>query len=194
MADPLTALMYAVQVMNFLKTLIIKTLRDREDSVLDTAPALRLDPTDENGHDASAEPMLEEPCGNGEAHQVFVAKEPPVSPTHSSQDESKTKNDPQSFLANVENVVPGENINLVDNCPCEVVSQVSSISSEHKQAKPPLSKSRSGQTSHCHLKKNSKKISQRLAIHAAAVLPEKGKGTVIVSRINARKELVEVWR
>ncbi|XP_077234194.1 rho GTPase-activating protein 5-like [Tasmannia lanceolata] len=32
MADPLTALIHAVQVMNFLKTLIIKTLREREAS------------------------------------------------------------------------------------------------------------------------------------------------------------------
>lgn len=31
MSDPLTALMYAVQVMNFLKTLIEKTLRQREE-------------------------------------------------------------------------------------------------------------------------------------------------------------------
>ncbi|XP_057777943.1 rho GTPase-activating protein 5-like [Salvia miltiorrhiza] len=35
MSDPLTALMYAVQVMNFLKTLIVKTLRQREDCVVD---------------------------------------------------------------------------------------------------------------------------------------------------------------
>lgn len=33
MADPLTALIHAVQVMNFLKTLILKTLREREKSV-----------------------------------------------------------------------------------------------------------------------------------------------------------------
>lgn len=32
MSDPLTALMHAVQVMNLLKTLITKTLRDREDA------------------------------------------------------------------------------------------------------------------------------------------------------------------
>ncbi|XP_051185335.1 rho GTPase-activating protein 5 [Lolium perenne] len=31
MSDPLTALMHAVQVMNFLKTLILRTLRERED-------------------------------------------------------------------------------------------------------------------------------------------------------------------
>lgn len=33
MADPLTALIHAVQVMNFLKTLILKTLREREESI-----------------------------------------------------------------------------------------------------------------------------------------------------------------
>ncbi|XP_044493205.1 rho GTPase-activating protein 3 [Mangifera indica] len=32
MADPLTALIHAVQVMNFLKTLILKTIREREES------------------------------------------------------------------------------------------------------------------------------------------------------------------
>lgn len=32
MADPLTELIHAVQVMNFLKTLIIKTLREREEA------------------------------------------------------------------------------------------------------------------------------------------------------------------
>lgn len=32
MADPLTALIHAVQVMNFLKTMIIKNLREREES------------------------------------------------------------------------------------------------------------------------------------------------------------------
>ncbi|KAJ0586219.1 putative Rho GTPase activation protein [Helianthus annuus] len=37
MADPLTALMYAVQVMNFLKTLITKTLREREDAVIESS-------------------------------------------------------------------------------------------------------------------------------------------------------------
>ncbi|KAL2622027.1 hypothetical protein R1flu_002232 [Riccia fluitans] len=38
MADPLTALMHAVQVMNFLKTLILRTLRDREEAVLEPKP------------------------------------------------------------------------------------------------------------------------------------------------------------
>lgn len=36
MADPLTALIHAVQVMNFLKNLILKVLREREESVANT--------------------------------------------------------------------------------------------------------------------------------------------------------------
>ena len=35
MSDPLTALMHAVQVMNFLKTLVLKTLQDRQSSTKD---------------------------------------------------------------------------------------------------------------------------------------------------------------
>ncbi|KAI3791521.1 hypothetical protein L2E82_05307 [Cichorium intybus] len=41
MVDPLTALMYAVQVMNFLKTLITKTLREREGPVTEPPRAPR---------------------------------------------------------------------------------------------------------------------------------------------------------
>lgn len=33
MADPLTALIHAVQVMNFLRTLILKTIREREEAI-----------------------------------------------------------------------------------------------------------------------------------------------------------------
>lgn len=39
MSDPLTALMHAVQVMNFLKTLITKTLREREDETEGYSPS-----------------------------------------------------------------------------------------------------------------------------------------------------------
>nr|XP_043637997.1 rho GTPase-activating protein 5-like [Erigeron canadensis] len=49
MVDPLTALMYAVQVMNFLKTLITKTLREREDRIVESYPAPASEPSDEHG-------------------------------------------------------------------------------------------------------------------------------------------------
>lgn len=51
MSDPLTALMHAVQVMNLLKTLIIKTLREREETTGAYSPysAISYDPrTDED--------------------------------------------------------------------------------------------------------------------------------------------------
>ncbi|RWW08701.1 hypothetical protein GW17_00027838 [Ensete ventricosum] len=48
MADPLTALIHAVQVMNFLKTLIIKTLREREVAAF---AARRLDACSESPSD-----------------------------------------------------------------------------------------------------------------------------------------------
>ncbi|KAL1568755.1 rho GTPase-activating protein 5-like [Salvia divinorum] len=48
MSDPLTALMYAVQVMNFLKTLIEKTLRQREECGPVMQPEPEPEPSDDN--------------------------------------------------------------------------------------------------------------------------------------------------
>ncbi|ESQ42197.1 hypothetical protein EUTSA_v10013479mg [Eutrema salsugineum] len=55
MDDPLTALMYAVQVMNFLKMLIEKTLRERQDSVVEQAHVFPLEPSDESGHQSPSQ-------------------------------------------------------------------------------------------------------------------------------------------
>lgn len=57
MDDPLTALMYAVQVMNFLKTLIEKTLRERQDSVVEQAHVCPLQPSDESGHQSPSQSL-----------------------------------------------------------------------------------------------------------------------------------------
>jgi len=48
MADPLTAFMYAVQVMNFLKTLVSRTLKERNDSDVESSPEFSIEPFDEN--------------------------------------------------------------------------------------------------------------------------------------------------
>jgi hypothetical protein len=47
MADPLTALMHAVQVMNLLKTLILRTLKHRQDALLEQAESLTRPETSE---------------------------------------------------------------------------------------------------------------------------------------------------
>lgn len=46
----MTALMYVVQVMNFLKMLIQRTLKNREESSLEDVLLPQKDPCDENGH------------------------------------------------------------------------------------------------------------------------------------------------
>lgn len=207
MADPLTALMYAVQVMNFLRTLIVRTIREREDSVVETTPETRLEPSDEDGHQSSSQPFLEEAkeeteMGN-EEEKVFVTEEPALdSPCHSTQDESTTTEEgSQSFLSSIENIIPGGSRSLVDSCPCEVVSQVSSLSNalqdgstgQSGDAKKNTCKSKTGQSSTSSLKKGSKKLNEQIIVQSARPA-EKSKKAGILGRINSRKELVEAWR
>ncbi|KFK38520.1 hypothetical protein AALP_AA3G124300 [Arabis alpina] len=58
MLDPLTALMYAVQVMNFLKTLVVKTLKERQESRDKLIPASNPGPRDHNGDQSSSRQLL----------------------------------------------------------------------------------------------------------------------------------------
>lgn len=62
MSDPLTALMHAVQVMNFLKTLILKSLREREEIALGHWPTYCADSRDDDGYDSTTQTL-----GNCEA-------------------------------------------------------------------------------------------------------------------------------
>jgi hypothetical protein len=87
MADPLTALMHAVQVMNLLKTLIIRTLRDRQEPVLEDqhgAPAPETSEGDEpdsdsggvllNGHERhSSAPTVDTKVGYDQySHRIII--------------------------------------------------------------------------------------------------------------------------
>ncbi|KAK1404710.1 rho GTPase-activating protein 5-like [Heracleum sosnowskyi] len=77
MADPLTALMYAVKVMNFLKTLVENTMRDREDFVVETGPAYDSEPSDETDHNhRSLRSMIEIENEMNELEDVMINKEP----------------------------------------------------------------------------------------------------------------------
>lgn len=77
MADPLTALMYAVRVMNFLKALIAKTLQTREDSVEGPTWDKPLDPSDENEHQGPLLLCLEDATEeNKEREKIFIAEDP----------------------------------------------------------------------------------------------------------------------
>ncbi|EOY08284.1 hypothetical protein QUC31_010917 [Theobroma cacao] len=197
MSDPLTALMYAVQVMNFLKTLIIRTLKEREDSLVDSTPVSRLEPSDKNGQQSSSQlhKDVNEVKNESEGEKVFVAQEPAMeSPTHSAEENLTAESNSESFLTSIENICAG-NRSLVDNCPCTVVSQVNSLANglEEGGLRSTSGKSRTGQSSVSSLKKGSKKVNEWSICHVAGPV-EKSKGTKIVGRINSRAELFEAWR
>ncbi|XP_021289802.1 rho GTPase-activating protein 5-like [Herrania umbratica] len=198
MSDPLTALMYAVQVMNFLKTLIIRTLKEREDSMVDSTPVSRLEPSDKNGRQSSSQlhkDVNEEVKNESEGEKVFVAQEPAMeSPTHSAEENLTAESNSESFLTSIENICAG-NRSLVDNCPCTVVSQVNSLANglEEGGLRSTSGKSRTGQSSVSSLKKGSKKVNEWSICQVAGPV-EKSKGTKIVGRINSRAELFEAWR
>ncbi|MBA0846564.1 hypothetical protein Goshw_003930 [Gossypium schwendimanii] len=77
MADPLTALVYSVQVMNFLKTLISKTLREREYSMVEPTEASYLEPFDDDGDQRpSISCITYTQKDNEEKETAFIAQEP----------------------------------------------------------------------------------------------------------------------
>lgn len=204
MSDPLTALMYAVQVMNFLKTLIIKTLKEREDSMVESGRDSRPEPSDENGHQSSLQPYPEdtnnESSKGNEEYKVFVSVEPALeSPSHPTQ---LNANGSQNFLASIENIIATGNRTLVDNCPCEVVSQVNSLTNGLQEGnfsglsggvQTSFYKNRTGQSSALSVRRNSKKLTELSTIVESGPV-ERSKGASIVDRINSRTELFEAWR
>ncbi|KAL9257977.1 Rho GTPase-activating protein 1-like protein [Drosera capensis] len=103
MADPLTALMYAVQVMNFLKTLIMKTLREREDSRANPAPAW-LESSDESDQESPSEPRMENctASGNEETENEYsehclTDDEPVIDSSHDSIEYDAEESDDSPF-------------------------------------------------------------------------------------------------
>lgn len=75
MADPISALMYAVQVMNFLKTLILRTLRERKDSVVESNPRFHLDPSGGNGSQKLLESFQQDTPAENEVAQGNIVLE-----------------------------------------------------------------------------------------------------------------------
>ncbi|KAG6417691.1 hypothetical protein SASPL_119880 [Salvia splendens] len=77
MADPLTALMYAVQVIKFLKTLIEKTLREREESVIEPTSIPHMESPGDNGNQSSST-MYHDSWAESTEETVhdFVAEDP----------------------------------------------------------------------------------------------------------------------
>ncbi|KAK7244885.1 hypothetical protein RIF29_39714 [Crotalaria pallida] len=192
MADPLTALMYAVQVMNFLKTLVEKTLREREESMGKSDPISNLNSFEDDGHHSPSQLLLKDSSLNGndssEDDTSFVTEEPSQqSPRPVTEDDSETESGSKSLSASIENFISIGNRLLVDSCPCSVVSQLTTSLTKGNQTN--ICKTQSLRLSTYDKAKCPKKL-----IELAVTGPAENKGRAIIGRINSRSELTEAWR
>ncbi|KAJ1440699.1 Rho GTPase-activating protein domain [Sesbania bispinosa] len=177
MADPLTALMYAVQVMNFLKTLILRTLRERKDSVVETSPGFYFEPSDENGDYSPFESCQQDVAAeNEEAGETFVCEETVLECSPESiQNKYSIEGEPDSLISSSENLVRDEDL-YCDFPP-----------------KGNIGKSKTGQSSNSSSKKGPKKTRGQQPVILGTVAVEK-KGISNLSCIDSRSERIEAWR
>lgn len=195
MADPLTALMYAVQVMNFLRTLIEKTLRERGDSPNEYPPPLNVDPSDGTGPQSSSVPLSEEAEAEGASRKEELhAREEPAAECSSRSTDNKllTECEPQK-LSSIENIILNENHALVHSRPCEAVLQIGSLKSEVCNGPSGSSNRavlRNIPKSSSNFGRGSMKVKEGQKVQRATPA-EKGN---IISNINPRSELREAWR
>ncbi|XAR60145.1 hypothetical protein NMG60_11033397 [Bertholletia excelsa] len=196
MADPLTALMYAVQVMNFLKTLIVKTLREREDSLVEPAPVSRLEPSDENGHQGTLQPVLQDtPKENDEMElaATFISEEPALESASESNevyyltDGETTSYSISSMEESYKDCETSSHIDtIINEIEARVITDLKAGVLENnlgaKMGPPSLSTLRKGHD-----------IGQQPAFQVIGNV-EKGKEISNLSCINSRIERIEAWR
>lgn len=207
MADPLTALMYAVQVMNFLRTLIERTLKEREDSAVEPMPPSILGPEDDSGPHGPSLSLLDREANNNNHDEGEVQAHVPGelaldSSTPSPERKLTTESSPLSFLDSIENIIPCRSCTLVNDCPCEIVSKVNSLVnavqdsySAGPSGKAPKNncESKPEQLGSSDLKKGLRKAKDRHLV-MQPVEKEVGVKASILGRSNSRVELTEAWR
>lgn len=198
MVDPLTALMYAVQVMNFLKMLITKTLKERQETNVDDASLPCIDPSDENG--PKNPPLLLEVSGEEGSEQLFLPNEALLdSPTTHLREDNLTTDKPSGRSpASEKSASPGAAAENPANEPlCEIAALTNGTTSGPETAangsNVTHANSRRNKTGRSSHKKGARKAKGHSAGRAA--LPaEKSRGASIVCRINSKVERIEAWR
>ncbi|KAG1331039.1 Rho GTPase-activating protein 1 [Cocos nucifera] len=200
MADPLTALMHAVQVMNFLKMLILKTLKERQEPTLEDFSVHHLDPSDENGHHS---PQLHLDCCKEEAaEQVFVPEEPGLdSPALLPEENTTVDEASDGSQTTHDNAAPeGTAVHSTDELFSETPAHTDGSTTDAEIAangsnavRANSRRTKTGQSSSFDHKKGTKKAKGNSAIRGT-LLAEKSRGASIVSRINSKVERVEAWR
>lgn len=177
MADPLTALMHAVQVMNFLKTLIEKTLKERKNAILDSA----LDSCDSSW----------DPSGGNGPH-----------PLHTIFEETKEPDDEEARAPISMNPAVGDHPHLdqdacwIENVASNGVNQSSASIHRNDEESAQESKTSSPESEGAKAckaaKKGPRKDNGRPMVQVAKPA-EKMKGTRLVSSVNPRTERIEAW-
>lgn len=198
MADPLTALMYAVQVMNFLKTLILKTLRERKDSMVEPYSASPLDPSDENGHWGASQTCLEDiHLENDEIEQAFIAEEPTSEISLNSNQNNNT------IDTAAESLLTSEKINSDGNGFFEIPAQVDpsitkteggEINGAIAVVQGNAGKVKTDQSSISIFGKGPRRKCGLQPVVPGTTSVEKTMGISNLSRIDSRIERFEAWR
>ncbi|KAM3273677.1 hypothetical protein ACQJBY_043082 [Aegilops geniculata] len=189
MADPLTALMYAVQVMNFLKMLIEKTLKDREESDLDDVSLPQKDPSDENGHHNPGF-AVDSHRAEGSRRPSFFSEEPLLnSPAHSTEDKTNETNPTGGDSA-----PSGQILNTVGSCRWSQPLPAASATTDTSLAATLNSLQGNGSRSLNSSRRTRKGKGQSRTPAVAPQSEKKSRGASIVSRLNSTVERIEAWR
>lgn len=197
MADPLTALMYAVQVMNFLKTLIEKTLREREDSILEPAYTTHIEPYDDNSHQSVSQADHENSAeSNEETAEAFVVEDPGSdSASETNRVDNISDEEYLSYSTSAEESdetgsceTPAEVYTVVFPREAKVTNGLQIQFEESKWSK-------TGQSNDStHIKSESRIDGQIEPVGLAMKTDNMGKGISNLSRINSTTERFEAWR
>ncbi|XP_020581376.1 rho GTPase-activating protein 5-like [Phalaenopsis equestris] len=183
MADPLTALMYAVQVMNFLKMLILKTIKERQASPVEDSKTPPPDPYEENGHQS---PELQLEIQREEITDQAFVSEDPILDDQTHLPEENPSEDGKKDAALQELADPG----ITESSTAELETVTEVFTKVHVNSR----RTRTGQASNSKQKKTRKFSRQSTAKLKSSTQAEKSKSASIVSRINSKSERAEAWR
>ncbi|KAG9160449.1 hypothetical protein Leryth_008846 [Lithospermum erythrorhizon] len=196
MSDPLTALMYAVQVMNFLTTLIERTLREREDSVIEAGLVSKLEPSDEDAHPSASKTINK---NNEEVYsddQLFIDKKPPSNDAPDSEIcTTKTENEANEFISST--VLPNGKESTGEKFQEEIQSTdmktIAAWTREvivgNRRAQFRSRRTKAAQSSNSDIKKETKRTER-----GAVVLADKTPRLNTVGRVNSLPVRLEAWR
>lgn len=172
MADPLTAVMHVVHVMNFLNMLITRTVKEREEAASDYATVASLCPHDDDDDEQPSMKLVLDDPSSVESEEIEVVL--------------SSKSSCNSAVSDELHEVPQHS-----DIPTTKVQKATSAATLEK------CKRRARKLSNLNIKTGARK-SKAQPSDQAVILAEKLKGTSIMNNISSRAEReaerVEVWR